>query len=136
MKAHLEAIAAKLAVAYPVDVWAPDPGRVGQWAVVEAPAWAPDPDAPICSASTSFEVEVRLRVVTGTPAGAAIMLDHARSILPGALTVSGRFCSLAWVRSEFIDIDLDATIPGTNRHPAYGVDSYTLHSQPALGGTP
>lgn len=130
MKAHLDAIAAKLAVAYPVDLWAAEPGRTGQWIVLEAPASAADPDAPIGATSASFEVELRLRAVTGTPAGVAIMLDHARSILPGALTVSGRYCSLAWERSEFIDIDPDATIPGTNRHPAYGVDSFTLNSQP------
>ena len=131
MKAHLDAIAAKLAVGYPVDVWAPEPGRTGQRLVIEAPGWASDPDSPIGETSGAFEVELRLRAVTGTPHGVAIMLAHAREVLPGVLTVAGRFCTIQWQRSEFIDLDLDTTDPRTNRHPAYGVDSYTLTSQPA-----
>ena len=33
--------------------------------------------------------------------------------------------------AALIGVDTDATIPGTNRHPAVGVDTYILTSQPS-----
>lgn len=130
MTAHLAAIAAKLAVTYPVDLFASDPGRTGQWMVVEAPPGSSDADAPLedCGA---FEVEVRIRAVTGTPTGVALMLDHARETLPGPIAVAGRVAEVRWESSEFIDLDTNVTNPNTNRHPAVGLDSYVLTSQPA-----
>lgn len=131
MHDHLDAIRTKLGASYPVDLWQPSPGRVPQFGVIEAPAWASDPDAPIGETSSAFEVEVRFRAVAGTPQGVAIMLAAARAAIPGSVTVSGRAVTARWARSEFIMLDLDVIIPATNRHPAYGVDSYTIHSQPA-----
>lgn len=130
MHAHLDAIRTKLAAGYPVDLWKPDPGRVPQFAAIEAPAWASDRAAPICGTSSAFETEIRFKAVAGTPQGVAIMLANARATLPGTVTVAGRAVTLAWARSEFIDLDTDVTIPQTNRHPAFGVDSYILTSQP------
>ena len=131
MADHLRAIRTKMAVAYPVDLFAADPDRTGQWAVLEAPDWAVDPEAPIGGDLGAFATPIRLRAVTGTPEGVAIMLDAARQALPGPVTVAGRVAHLTWDRSEFIDLDTDTVIPSTNRHPAYGVDTYTLHSQAA-----
>ena len=130
MHAHLDAIRTKLDASYPVDLWQPDPGRVPPFGVLSAPACAADPDAPICATSTAFEAEIRFKAVAGTPQGVAIMLANARATLPGALTVTGRAVTLRWERSEFIDLDTDVIIPATNRHPAFGVDTYTLTSQP------
>ena len=129
MRAHLAAIAAKLDVDYPVDLFASEPGRVPQWLVVEAPGWGSDPDVPLSSESSAFETEIRVKAIAGTPAGASIMLDNARANLPGPVAVTGRAVRLRWVRSEFIDLDT-VTIPATNRHPAIGVDTYLLTSQP------
>lgn len=131
MIAHLTAARTKMAAGYPVDLFAADPGRTGQWAVLEAPAWASDPEAPIGGDLPAFATPIRLRAVTGTPEGVATMLAQARQALVGALTVPGRVVSLTWERSEFIDLDTDTVIPSTNRHPAYGVDTYLLHSQAA-----
>lgn len=131
MADHLRAARTKLNATYPVDLFASAPGRTGQWAVLEAPAWAADQDAPIGGDVGAFATLIRLKAVTGTPEGVDIMLAAARQALPGSLTVTGRVASLTWVRSEFVDLDLDVTIPSTSRHPAFGVDTYLLHSQAA-----
>ena len=130
MIAHLKALRSVLGVSYPVDLLASEPGRTGQWIVLEAPAWASDPDEPICATSSAFQTEVRLKAITGTPEGVTIMLGHARSVLPGVVPVAGRHVTVEWARSEFIDMDTSVTIPGKNRHPAYGVDTFILTSQP------
>ena len=36
-----------------------------------------------------------------------------------------------WERSEFVDVDPTVTIAATNKHPALGVDTYRLTSEPA-----
>ena len=132
MRAHLAAMQARLApLDLPIDRWAPEPHRVPPFLSLEAPSWDSDPDAPACDTSDAFWTSVRVRAVAGTPDGVAIILANVRRTLPGVLAVEGRAASIAWTRSEFIEIDPDATIPGTNRHPAYGVDTYTLTSQPA-----
>lgn len=131
MTDHLRAARDKMAAAYPVDLFAAASGRVGQWAVLEAPAWASDPDAPVGGDVGAFAATIRLRAVTATPEGVAIMLNAARQALAGTLAVTGRVASLTWERSEFIETDTDVTIPNMNAHPAYGVDTYLLYSQPA-----
>ena len=132
MRAHLAAMQARLApLDLPIDRWAPEPHRVPPFLSLEAPSWDSDPDAPACDTSDAFWTSIRVRAVAGTPDGVAIILANVRRTLPGVLSVEGRAASITWTRSEFIEIDPDAIIPGTNRHPAYGVDTYTLTSQPA-----
>lgn len=130
MKAHLDAMKAKLGGAALVDLWASEPGRTPPWFILEAPAWGSDPDVLLCGTQFQMVTDVRVKAVAGTTGGVAIMLANARAALPGALTVTGRKASLEWLRSEFIDLDTSATIPGTSRHPAYGVDTYRLTSVP------
>lgn len=81
-----------------------------------------------------MEASIRVRAVAGTPEGVEVLLRNARVALGNGrrrdLTVSGRDASIRWERGEFIGLDPDATIPGTNRHPAVGVDTYTLTSHP------
>lgn len=133
MKAHLAAIRTRMAVAYPVDLWVAEPGRQGQYAILEAPAWDADPDGCLAASTASFATEVRLKAVTATPEGVAIMLANARAVLPGVLTVTGRRAEMQWLRSEFIGADDSVTDPTTGRHPALGVDSYLLASTPLEG---
>lgn len=136
MKDHLSAIRDLIpAHGVPVDLWAPEPDRDPPFLSVEAPSWAPDPSACICGRPHAMETPIRLRAVAGTPEGVAVMLRNARLALgdgaPTPLGVPGRRkVWLRWERSEFVGLDPDATIPGTNRHPAVGVDTYTLHSEP------
>ena len=130
MKAHLDALAAKIGGTVPVDLWASEPGRVPPWIVLEAPAWAGDPADCICGIDHRMVTDVRLKAVAGTTEGVAIMLANARAALPGVLTVAGRGPVIVkWSGSEFIDLDTSATIPGTSRHPAYGVDTYRVVSE-------
>lgn len=131
MKAHLEAIRAKLAAGYPVDLFTPESGRTGQYASVEAPAWADDPDHELCP-SAAFQTDVRIRAVNLRGDAVAQMLSAIRRKIEGPLTVPGRHAVLVWIRSEFIAIDDTVTDPTTSRHPAYGVDTYLLASQPTL----
>ena len=134
MKAHLEAIRTAINAACPVDLWAPDPERIPPWMSIEAPSWAPDPDECMCGTPHQMEAAIRVRAIAGTPDGVEVLLRNARVALGNGrrrdLTVSGRDASIRWERGEFIGLDPDATIPGTNRHPAVGVDTYTLTSRP------
>ena len=130
MKAHLDAMETKIGGTVPVDLWASEPGRIPPWIILEAPAWGSDPDVMLCGGMVRMETDVRVKAVAGTTGGVAIILANARAALPGVLTVSGRKASLEWLRSEFVALDTSATIPGTSRHPAYGVDTYRLTSVP------
>lgn len=129
MADHLRAIRAKMPSGTPVDIFAPDPGRQPPFLSLEAPPWGDDPDSPLTDCQ-AIQVDVRVRACAGTPEGVAILLDQARASIPGLLTVPGRRAEVAWERSEFIAPDRDSTIPATGRHPAVGVDTYSLTSQP------
>ena len=135
MTAHLAAIRNRLATAHPaytaIDLFAPEPGRTPTFLVLEAPPMGADLDAALCDTRASFTVDIRLRAVGGTPTGVDIILWNARNSIPGTIDVPGRHVTIDWTRSELLDVDPDTTIPGTNRHPAVGVDTYTLTSQPA-----
>lgn len=50
---------------------------------------------------------------------------------PTELTVSGRRAWMRLIDVQPIQVDRDVTIPGTNRHPYYGVHLYRLTSIPA-----
>ena len=131
MADHLRAIASKLPTTTPADIFAPEPGRQPPFWSIEAPGWGADPDSALDNHAGAFQVDVRIRAVAGTPKGVGILLDQARASVPGRLTVAGRRAEVQWTRSEFIDLDRDSTIPATNRHPAVGVETYTLTSQPS-----
>lgn len=135
MRAHLDAIRAKIASPNPVDLWAPSPDRLPPFLSIEAPSWGSDEAMAVDGLPHQVEVPVRLRAVAGTPDGVAVLLSHARLALGNGatipLTVAGRRAEIRWERAEFIGIDTDATIPDTNRHPAVGVDTYILTSQPS-----
>lgn len=132
MKAHLDAMETKIGGTVPVDLWASEPGRTPPWIVLEAPAWAPDPSERLTLHAHQMECDIRVKAVAGTPTGVAVILGNVRAALPGSLTVTGRRdVSIRWLRSEFIDLDTSATIPGTSHHPAYGVDTYRLISYPS-----
>ena len=90
---------------------------------------------PVCGATDALDTDVRIKAVTGTPDGVAIMLNRIRvrmspQLLPRLVPMTGRAVWLQFVRSEFIDVDQDVIITGTNRHPAVGVDTYRLVSEP------
>lgn len=129
MKAHLDAIRARMAVAFPVDLWVAESGRAGQYAIIEAPAWADDPDVSLCDSRSAFQTDVRVKAVAPTANGVVVMLTNARTRLPGVLDVPGRVASLRWMRSEFVGVD-DSVTDSTGRHPAFGVDTFQLTSQP------
>lgn len=136
MTAHLEAMGARLtgAASHPADLFAPALDRRLPFFVVEAPSWDADPDAPLASCgpawSGPFQTDVRVRAVAATPTTVDAMLRAARRALPGRLTVADRVAEVGFERAEVIFVDDRATDPATNRHPAVGVDTYTLTSQP------
>lgn len=134
---HYDALRARLDVANPGAgkflVWASGTGR---YYVISFPAFSPSDERGICSTTDVIDTPVRLKAVTGTPEGVLTMLTLARNELsPGgastALVVAGRNASIRFERSEFVDVDDSTTITDTDRHPAVGVDTYRLVSQPA-----
>lgn len=133
MRTHLNAVKARLDATAPTFiVWAQGEAR---YFVLTAPAHELSDEAAVSSTTDAFDFEVRVKAVTGTPEGVLAMLDLARAELsPGgrssALTVAGRAATIRFVRSEFVDVDDSTTITGTNRHPAVGVDTYRVVSQP------
>jgi len=103
--------------------------------VLAGPSWGSPDEAPVCGRDEALDAEFRLTAVAGSPEGAAIILGAARAILSPAgawtpLAYVGRSVSVRFVRSEFVGIDPDLTIPATNRHPGVGVDTYRLVSEP------
>ena len=109
------------------------PEVTAQYLVLSAPAWGEESERAIGCSSSQFAVEVRVTAVAGTPEGVDIMLGRVRRRIghdPQRLAVGNRHASVQFVRAEVVDVDRDVTIVGTNRHPAYGVDTYLLVSHP------
>lgn len=137
MKAHLDALAARVvALQYPAHiVWATG-ALTYPYAVLSSPAWDSPAELPLCGFDTRVSFDVRVKVVAGTPQGVYVALERIRDDLsPGgrssALAVLGRFAHVKFVRSEFVDVDESTTLTGTDHHPAFGVDTYRVDSQPA-----
>ncbi len=131
MKPTLDAIKALIPAPYAVDLWVAGDATGMPYVVLWAPSHSLDDEAAI-AAGSAFTAPLRLTVVAGTLEGVQIILDRLRPLLDGqTVTVAGRHVVLTWVRSEALDLDQTVTIPTTNRHPAYGVETYTIHSQPA-----
>lgn len=128
MKQTLDAIAALLP--YTCLNWAAESPGTGQYVVLWTPPHSADEDEALIR-GTAFTATLRLTAVAGTLDGVQIMLDKIRGLLDRhTASVTGRHVLLTWERSEAIDLDRTVTDPTTTRHPAFGVDTYTIHSQP------
>lgn len=138
MLAHLDAIKARLVAlnaAYKGYVVAADANAAPPYFIVSAPGWDAGEDVSIDAESNGLDSDVRVKAVAGTTAGVFTMLDAARdelspSLAPEPLTVAGRSAELAFVRSEFVDVDDSITLTN-GKHPAFGVDTYHLSSEPS-----
>lgn len=135
MRDHWDALKTLLApLGYPTYmVFAP--GGDLQYLVLSTPAWD-TPDAHYLGVNSAFDTTLRVKAVAGNPEAVASMLTRVRGVLsPGlsdvAVPVPSRNVRVRYARSEFIDVDLDTVIQGTNKHPAFGVDSYHLFSEPS-----
>lgn len=130
---HLEAVQARLVGIHPTHiVWATD---AGPYYVLTSPSFSPSDEAAVSSTTEALDFELRVKAVTGTPAGVFTMLRLAREELSpllrsSRLVVAGRAATIRFRRSEFVDVDDSTTLTGTNRHPAIGVESYRIVSQP------
>lgn len=128
MKTYLDAIAAL--IPYTSHLWSAETPGAGQYAVLWTPPHSADEDEALIR-GTSFTAPLRVTAVAGTLAGVDIMLGVIRGLLDThTASVAGRHVLLTWERSEAIDLDRTVTDPTTTRHPAFGVDTYTIHSQP------
>ena len=136
MIAHLNAAKARIeALGFEVHI-AHAATSSTKYVVLSAPGWDASDELPVCGVSDVLDADLRVKAVTGTPAGVLTMLALIRAALsPGftaaPLTVEGRAATTKFVRSEFVSADTTVTITATNRHPVQGVDTYRLVSQPA-----
>lgn len=139
MRAHLDAMKASLEpLGYPVfAVWAEDDALAAlPYLVIEVPGWDRAAEDSLDDMSDSLLTDVRVKAVAGTPEGVLSVLSRVRGAWSpsGAwtsLTVPDRVARIHYERSEFVGVDRDFVIPGSTRHPAFGVDTYTLSSEPA-----
>ena len=106
------------------------------YASLSAPGHDVPEDAPAATATLDVAGDVRVLVTDTTESNVHVRLRMIRADLsptgvPAPLTVPGRMATVQWVRSEFVSTDRDVTVPGTNKHPGFGVDTYRVVSQPA-----
>ena len=75
---------------------------------------------------------VNVTVVDDSPANCMVTIEAVRALLHGlVIEVDGRSCEpLRLTGAQPVVVDRDVTITGTNRHPAYGVDTWRLVSTP------
>ena len=129
---HLKAVQALLEpLGYPThrDV---SPDAAPPYLVLSAPGWGDAAEASVCASRESADVSLRVMATAGTTDGVRIMHTNVRRLLDRSHPrLEGRHLTVLWERSEFVDVDRDVTIPGTNRHPAWGVETYRLVSEPA-----
>jgi len=135
VKTHLEALCVVLdPLEYVTHLFAA-PEVSSQYLVLGAGSWGTGVEGVLCGPDGSLDTEVRIKAVAGTPEGVSIMLSRVRDLLSpdrawSRLSVSGRAVQVRFERSEFVTVDIDVTITNTDRHPAVGVDSYRLVSEP------
>ena len=136
MIAHLAAVKTHLGpLGYTAHlVWAPE--VTGQYLVLGGRAWERPRESPLSGLTDDLDTDLRITAVTGTPEGASIMLARVRALLSPQLDetrvpMAGRDVRVRFERSEFLTVDQDQVITGTSRHPAVGVDTYRLTSQPS-----
>ena len=132
MHEHVAAISARTGYTT-FDTWADNPPA--QYVVVQGPLDLTN-EVPLAEVLETIDTSIRVKAVAGTVAGVRIMLRNIKAEFSPTrvgtpLAVAGRNARLVFVRSEFVDVDQDTTITGTNRHPAFGVDTYRLISEPA-----
>ena len=137
MKAHLDAVKDRiesLGVATFIG-WAYNPPA--RYVVLEPVTWDGTDELPLCGPDDVLDETFRVKAVAGTTVeGALILLDLIRDELsPGrrwaSLTVAGRSAEVKHLRMEMATVDQSVTATSTDRHPAFGVDSYRLMSQPS-----
>lgn len=133
MNEHVAALDARLT--YTVfDTFATSPAPA-QYVVIEGVPRL-TAEVPLAEVLETIDTEIRVKAVVGTVPGVRIMLANIKAELSPTragtpLVVAGRNARILHVRSEFVDVDQDTTITGTNRHPAFGVDTYRLVSEPS-----
>ena len=144
MRSHLNALAAHLAaLGYPVHLYrANPPAGADEDTVPPVPylvlrgAWDSGDEIPLSDATTTLDTEVRVTATATTAEGAGVVLDRVRGLMSPRsdwtrVPMEGRVVQVKRARAEIEpDVDMDLRLPGSNRHPGFGVDSYRLHSTP------
>lgn len=144
MRAHLRAVAARLEVlGYPVHLYRANPlAGEDEGTVPPVPylvlngSWGVGDEIPVCDETETLDTEFRLTATATTAEGAGVVLERARGLLSPranwtAVPMTDRVVQVKRARAEIVPtVDMDLRLPGSNRHPGFGVDSYRLHSTP------
>lgn len=86
----------------------------------------------LCATLTDLDDLVRVMVVHHNPHAVVLAHEQVRAVLDNTHPpVAGRSLTVRLLASEPVAVDRDLTIATTNRHPAYGVDTYRVTSVPA-----
>ncbi len=91
---------------------------------------------PVAGVDQSLEFDLRLTSVAGVVDAPPKVASRVRDYLSPAygvtrIALTGRALDVFYVRTEVASaVDRDVVVAGTNRHPAYGVDTYHVVSQP------
>ena len=139
MRAHLRALQTALApLGYPVHLIHAE-GRSDvevppvPYLVLRAPTWGDPDDLPVCGPGADLDARVLITGTASTAEGALVVLGRVRTHLAPetVLDVEGRYATVTGHRSELEpQVDQDLRLPGSDRHPGFGVDSYRLTSSP------
>lgn len=144
MRDHLNALAAHLEqLGYPVHLYRANPLKgADEDTVPPVPylvlrgAWGSGDEVPASDSTTTLDTEVRVTATATTAEGAGVVLERVRGLLSPrsdwtSVPMDGRVVQVKRARAEIDpDVDMDLRLPGSNRHPGFGVDSYRLHSTP------
>lgn len=137
MRAHLNAIREVLELVLDVPAFLIDATGVTEARyVIVSPGYRRVGETGLDAATGALNTEVRVTSVADTADGCLIIVENARRRLSpnmgwGLLPVDGRGAETRWERLEVpAQADRDITLPGTNRHPVYQVDTYRLVSEP------
>lgn len=143
MIAALQAVKAALTdLGYPVHLFnaeGPTEDQTPQvpYLVLEVGGGLQPDELPVCGPDGDQQFDLRVKAV-GYPADSPPKVQaRVRGVLaPGLgmsrLTPTGRTVDVAYARTEVASVvDRDVTVPKFNRHPSWGVDTYTVRVQVA-----
>lgn len=87
----------------------------------------PHVESPLANSILGVQDRLGVTCAAGTPAGVRIVQPKVRALLqPGGFPSAVGGFTLKLTDHQPPEVDRDEVITGTNRHPAYSVDIYTV----------
>lgn len=130
MRAHVDAVKTLLTAGGITSYWVDVPDSpTYPYALLWGPVWGSSAEVPLSGDDTDMDRSLMVTSVAGNPDLVLTFAERVKTILHKSRPpVPDWVSDLRYVRSETADVDRQVTLPNSNRHPAFSVDTYRYRS--------